>query len=118
MNATHANAMLVQVSQEDEKGLWLENAEWIVGSSGDDRIYLSKSTRGTEGGDGDDLIDARLAANGASDEVDARATRLDGGPGNDTIVSSTGRTRASGGEGVDTFVLSSTTVQSAGTRAV
>ena len=118
MNATNADAMLVQVSQEDEKGLWLENAEWIVGSSGDDRIYLSKSTRGTEGGDGDDLIDARLAANGASDEVDARATRLDGGQGNDTIVSSTGRTRASGGEGVDTFVLSSTTGQSAGTRAV
>jgi RTX calcium-binding nonapeptide repeat (4 copies) len=109
LNAADTDAIFVQASKDDKKGFWIEDAEWVIGSSGDDRIYLTSNMRGAEGGRGNDLIDARLAAASPGAGTQDNATRLEGGPGDDTIVSAAGRTRAKGGSGADAFVLSSMT---------
>ncbi|MBU1212751.1 MAG: cadherin-like domain-containing protein [Alphaproteobacteria bacterium] len=109
INAVNSHTVFAQASQTDLKGLWIEDAEWVVGTAGDDRIYLSEGMRGAEGGSGDDLIDARLAAGLSGPTADGDTARLEGGVGDDTIVSTSGKTLAIGGAGSDRFVLSNLT---------
>lgn len=109
INAVNAHTVFAQASEADQKGLWIEDAEWVVGSGGDDRIYLSAGMRGAEGGDGNDLIDGRLAAAASGSTADGDIARLEGGVGDDTIVSTSGKTLAIGGAGADRFVLSNLT---------
>ncbi|MEQ8824219.1 MAG: Ig-like domain-containing protein [Filomicrobium sp.] len=109
INAAETDTVFVQSAPSNKYGLWVEEAEWIVGSSGDDKIYLSANMRGSEGGDGNDLIDGRLATAGSGTTADGETARLEGGAGDDTIVSTTGKTLAIGGAGADNFILSSIT---------
>ncbi|MBU2581373.1 MAG: tandem-95 repeat protein [Alphaproteobacteria bacterium] len=109
VNAVNASTVFAQVTESDQKGLWIEDAEWIVGTESNDRIYLSANMRGADGGSGNDLIDGRLAAAGSGTTADGHTARLEGGAGDDTIVSTGGQTLAIGGTGADTFILSSLT---------
>lgn len=87
-------------------GLWFENVEWVVGTQNSDRIFLADNMRGAEGGNGDDVLDARLVTAGLAHSPDGFDAELDGGFGDDTFVSGPGRVEATGGFGSDTFVLS------------
>lgn len=109
LNAVNADTLFAQFAQSDAKGLWLEEAEWVIGTDSDDRIYLTANMRGGDGGGGNDLIDGRLAAAGSGLTAEGATARLEGGAGNDIIVSTAGMTVAKGGAGNDTFVLSSLT---------
>ncbi|MCH9806271.1 MAG: cadherin-like domain-containing protein [Alphaproteobacteria bacterium] len=109
INAAGTDALFVQADEADEKGFWIEDVEWVIGSGGDDQIYLNANMRGAEGGLGDDLVDARLAAGGSGPTSDGNTARIEGGAGDDTLVSSGGSTFAIGGAGADTFILSTMT---------
>ena len=111
INAAERELALVQAAArlESDAGVWVEGAEWLVGSAGDDRIYAGEHMRGVEGGDGADLIDARLAQPFTAASPRGFDIEADGGAGDDTIVSGAGRTIAKGGEGADRFVLSTMT---------
>jgi Ca2+-binding RTX toxin-like protein len=87
----------------------VNSAKWLNGSSADDKIYVGGGLLGVEGGDGDDLIDARLVDPFSNQSPLGYDAELYGGIGDDTIVSGEGRTYANGGEGSDKFVLSSMT---------
>ncbi len=89
-----------------DAGYWLQSLEWVIGSSADDSIYTGKEMLGAEGGDGNDIIDARLATAFSGLSPDGYDAELYGGQGNDTIVSGPGRTEAFGGKGSDRFILS------------
>jgi Ca2+-binding RTX toxin-like protein len=102
-------------TQSDDAGLWLQSAEWIVGSSLDDTAYVNAAIRGFEGGDGNDIIDARLVDAFMPESPNGFDVEIYGGDGNDTIVSSEGLTYAEGGAGNDVFVLSDLTDPSATT---
>jgi Ca2+-binding RTX toxin-like protein len=91
----------------EEAGVWLDSVEWIVGSTKDDQLYLSNSMFGVEGGDGNDIIDARAVTQFQYASPDGFDVEIFGGNGEDTIISGTGSTLASGGFGSDTFILSS-----------
>ncbi|MGQ0674397.1 MAG: Ig-like domain-containing protein [Hyphomicrobium sp.] len=90
-------------------GLWFESVEWLVGSAMDDRIYAPADVRGVEGGGGNDLIDVRLSTAFSGASPRQYDVEINGGAGDDTIVSGPGRTTVVGGAGADRFVLSSTT---------
>ncbi|MEO1206806.1 MAG: cadherin-like domain-containing protein [Pseudomonadota bacterium] len=107
INAAQSNALFVEdnTNHGQENGLWIENAEWIVGSSDDDRIYLAAEMRGAEGGEGDDLIDARLVDGSGGTGPEDNGAELHGGAGDDTLIASNGQSVAFGGEGDDTFIL-------------
>lgn len=109
INAASPDALFVQANEADEKGFWIEDVEWVVGSQGEDRIYLNSSMRGAEGGLGNDIIDARLATGGSGPTDEGNTARIEGGAGDDTLVSSGGSTLAIGGAGADTFILSTMT---------
>lgn len=94
---------------EEDSGIWLQSAEWLIGSAGDDRIYASTGLRGVEGGIGDDVLDGRLVTPFSLGSPEGYDIELDGGKGADTIVSGAGRSLATGGAGADTFVLSTLT---------
>ena len=55
------------------------------------------------------MLDARLVAAFTGDSPLGYDIELDGGAGDDTIVSGSGRTFARGGDGADLFVLSDMT---------
>ena len=111
VNAAPEGAHFIQAeSRIDESGgLWVESVEWIVASAGDDRIYGGEGVRGLEGGEGNDLVDARLVAPFSEASPLGYDVELDGGIGDDTLVSGAGRTLMRGGEGSDTFILSAMT---------
>lgn len=92
-----------------EKGLWLQSAEWIIGSSGDDSIYAASGLRGLEGGSGDDLIDAGKVATFTGAAGAHADVELQGGDGDDTLIANAGETLMHGGAGNDWFVLSAAT---------
>ena len=98
-----------QTNEGLDAGYWLRSAEWITASAGDDRIYTSADLLGVEGFDGDDIIDARLSTAFSGQSPNGYDIEIDGGAGDDTIVSSEGRTLARGGDGADRFVLSAMT---------
>ncbi|NOT71413.1 MAG: tandem-95 repeat protein [Hyphomicrobium sp.] len=98
-----------QVNEGLDAGYWVKSAEWITGSSAGDRIYAGGSLIGVEGGDGGDVIDARLTASFSGLSPLGYDIEMYGDGGDDTIVSGSGRTFANGGEGSDVFVLSAMT---------
>lgn len=112
--ATADEIIVTDIGASDEKGLWLESPEWIVGSSGNDQIYATSDLRGIQAGAGNDLIDARAVTPFADDSPNGYDIEIDGGAGDDTIVSNAGHTFARGGAGADTFVLSSLTTSTDG----
>ena len=111
INAGEGELTFVQAEgrSETDAGLWVESAEWLVGSSHDDRIYAGADVHAVEGGEGADLIDARLVAQFSGSSPRGFDVEIDGGAGSDTIVSGFGRTIAKGGDGADRFVLSTMT---------
>ncbi|MEO1282748.1 MAG: cadherin-like domain-containing protein, partial [Pseudomonadota bacterium] len=111
INAAQDNAIFVEdnANPGQEVGVWIENAEWVVGSSADDRIYLAQGMRGGEGGEGNDLIDARLVDGSGGSGPEDKGAELYGGEGNDTLISSNGQSIAFGGAGDDRFILTTLT---------
>ena len=107
-NSGAADTFYVTSQDEDVEagGIWVEGAEWLVGTQGDDRIFVSDAMRGADGGDGDDMLDARLSTAGSADSPDGYDIELMGGSGDDTLVSGAGRVFADGGDGADDYVLS------------
>lgn len=110
INAANSDALFVTADTgtqtQDADGLWIEEAEWVSGGAGSDRIYLSAAMRGASGGDGDDLIDGRLADGSGGSGPQSLGTELQGGEGNDTLIGSFGQSVAIGGTGADRFILS------------
>jgi len=90
----------------EEHGSWLESVEWLIASSGDDRVYLGAGNRGVEGGGGSDLIDARGVTAFTGSGPEGYDVELDGGDGNDTLIANGGRTLLHGGDGADRFIVS------------
>ena len=111
INAVNANTISIQTisNQGLDAGIWAQSVEWIQGGSGDDLIYTG-SQIGAEGGGGNDLLDGRLATPFTGAGLDGWDISLDGGDGNDTIVSGLGWTTAKGGAGSDRFILSNMNV--------
>jgi Ca2+-binding RTX toxin-like protein len=110
VNAATDTAHFVQSSSPNgDGGIWVESAEWLTGSQYDDRIYTGAGVRGTDGGAGDDHIDARLVTAHSAQSPLGYDIEISGGDGSDTIVGGSGRSYAMGGEGGDRFVLSSLT---------
>ena len=111
VNATADGSLVVQEAGQSlaDRGLFFESAEWFQGSKAADRIYLTPTLRGAEGGEGDDIIDARLVAPFSGLSPAGYDSELVGGAGNDTVVSGAGRTLAAGGDGADRFVVSTIT---------
>lgn len=101
-------AIRAEDAAPDNGTIWVENAEWLTGSAGADRIYAPAGLNGIEGGAGDDLIDARLDTAFAGGSPLGYDIEISGGDGADTIISSAGRMLATGGAGADRFVLSAT----------
>lgn len=105
-----AGSDYISVQTEGNEGLdagyWLRSVEWITASGGDDRIYAGPGLLGIDGFDGDDIIDARLSTAFSGGSPEGYDIEIDGGKGDDTIVSGEGRTLARGGEGAERFVLS------------
>lgn len=90
-------------------GLFFDSVEWFQGSKGNDTVYLSSSLRGAEGGEGNDLLDARLVTPFSGESPAGYDAELLGGAGADTLVSGAGRILATGGAGADTFIVSTIT---------
>ena len=105
---TFVSVQTIANSGEDA-GYWAQSVEWLIGSNGDDMIYTAGSVRGAEGADGDDVVDGRMATAFSGKSPEGYDVELDGGEGNDTLVSGAGRTFARGGAGGDIFVLSAMT---------
>jgi Ca2+-binding RTX toxin-like protein len=111
VNAAADGSLVVQEVGKSlaDRGLYFESAEWFQGSKAGDSIYLTPTLRGAEGGEGDDILDARLAMPFSGLSPSGYDAELIGGAGNDTIVSGAGRTLATGGSGSDRFVVSTIT---------
>lgn len=90
-------------------GIWIEDAEWLIGSAMDDRIYSTPTMTGVEGGQGNDLIDVRFSVPFSGLSPREFDVEVDGGEGDDTIVNGQSYVIAKGGAGDDTFVLSDMT---------
>lgn len=100
----------IEVSAGGGKGgrSWrISGTERILGSDHDDDIQMTPLMRVAEGGGGDDIIDARLVAPGYACHRHGYDAEIDGGPGDDTLIASMGRTFARGGPGRNTFILTS-----------
>jgi Ca2+-binding RTX toxin-like protein len=108
INAVNNTAHSIQTVSNSglDAGFWVRGIEWLTGSESDDRIYAGPSVRVVEGGDGNDLIDARLAEPGSGASPLGYDIELYGGDGKDILVAGPGRTYAHGGSGADVFVLS------------
>jgi len=92
-------------NEEGRNGLQIEDAEYIIGSSQDDRIYITSNMRGADGGNGNDIIDGRLGSAAAGTGPEGNPVELTGGAGDDTLVGASGESTLIGGEGADRFVL-------------
>jgi VCBS repeat-containing protein len=111
VNFTSNDIISVQALANEglDAGYWVKSAEWFTGSKADDKIYAGGSLLGVEGGDGDDIIDGRLADPFSGLSPSGFDIELYGGDGDDWLVSGPGRTFAKGGDGDDNFVLASMT---------
>lgn len=116
--ATDTAHWVTAEGQQGKGGLWIASAEWLVASSGDDKIYAGEAVRGVEGGLGADFIDARLAEAFSGKSPDGYDIELWGGDGADTLITGGGTTFASGDEGGDTIVISSMTTGEKATEIV
>ena len=94
INAVNATMISVQAQHNEglDAGYWVNSVEWITASNGDDRIYAGPGLRGVEGAGGDDLIDARLSAAFSAQSPLGYDIEIDGGDGDDILVSGSGRT--------------------------
>ena len=110
-NAGSGDTMLISniVGAGDDLGLWVESAEWLIGSAADDRIWAATGLLGIDGGGGADLIDARAAQAFSGASPSGYDVEIDGGEGDDTLIADAGRTLLHGGAGADRFVLSAMT---------
>ncbi len=88
-------------------GVWARSLEWLIGSTGHDRIYAGYDMLGIDGDDGHDVLSGRTASILTGESPLGFDIELRGGEGDDTIISGMGRSLAIGGAGADTFVLSS-----------
>lgn len=106
--ATNSDIQFAQTvgQSNDDAGVWLESAEWIVGSNHDDQVYLGWDVRGFEGGRGNDLIDVRDVTAFDARSPNGYDVEILAGDGNDTLVVGHGRVLADGGSGSDVFVVS------------
>ena len=93
-------------SSGQDAGYWADSAEWIIGSGSNDLIYTSPALLGADGGQGDDVIDGRLATPFSFASPLGYDVEISGDQGDDTLVSGAGYTFAKGGSGSDRFVLS------------
>ncbi len=110
INQTSDSAHFVTATgQKGEGGLWIDSVEWIIGSTGDDKIYANASLRGFEAGAGDDFIDAHLIDPFSGFSPQGYDVEIDGGDGADTIIANAGRAFISGGSGSDMIVASAMT---------
>ena len=118
INAVNDTMISVQTiaNQGLDAGFWAESVEWIAGSAGDDLIYTGATQIGAEGGAGGDLIDARLVPAFTAASPAGWDIEIDGGTGDDIIVSNIGWTTAKGGDGADKFILSGLNVGALGTE--
>ncbi len=92
-------------SDGNSKSWWVTGAEWVIGSAQADEIHLTSSMRGTEGGNGDDILDARAVVSGTGASPLGYDCDLSGGDGADILISGAGRTHLEGGDGADKFVI-------------
>ncbi len=108
INRSTQTALWIQAESvtDNKLGIYLESAETIISGKGDDRIYVSEGLVRVDGGEGDDLIDARFAEAFSENSPEGYDIELLGGSGDDTLVSGAGKTFADGGDGQDTFILS------------
>lgn len=107
INRATDSAHFVSTTQaQDGGGLWIDSAEWVIGSSGDDMIYANEGVRGVEGGQGADFIDAHLVGSFSGSSPQGYDIEIDGGDGADTIIANAGRTLLNGGVGTDILVAS------------
>lgn len=88
-------------------GVWARSLEWLIGSTGNDRVYAGQDMLGVDGQAGNDVLSGRTASSLTGASPLGYDIELRGGDGDDTIISGTGRSLAIGGAGADTFVLSS-----------
>lgn len=111
-NAVNDTTISVQTQTNAglDAGFWVQSAEWLVGSSGNDVIYSGPTVRIVDGGNGNDLIDGRLAPFRSEQSPQGYDVELFGGDGDDIIVSGIGISYAEGGAGSDTFVLSASSL--------
>ncbi len=111
VNAASGTAMsVIEVGHADsEQGLWVDGAEWLVGTSGDDLVYADGGLHGIEAGGGDDLVDAREVVAFSGTSPAGYDIEIDGGDGDDTLVANSGRSLLHGGAGADRFILPSLT---------
>lgn len=105
-SATSTAHFVAGIGATGPGGLWVESVEWLTGSSFDDRFYAGGGVRGIDGGAGGDTIDARSVTAFSGDSPNGYDIEINGGDGDDTIVSGEGRTYAIGGDGADRFILS------------
>ncbi|MGQ0455747.1 MAG: Ig-like domain-containing protein [Hyphomicrobium sp.] len=108
INAVNDTMTSIQLSANEglDAGYWAQSIESLTASDRDDRIYAGPAILNVDGGKGDDVIDARLAAPFSGLSASGYDVELTGGDGDDTIVSGAGRTYALGGAGADMFVVS------------
>ncbi|HMN38497.1 MAG TPA: Ig-like domain-containing protein [Hyphomicrobium sp.] len=108
VNVISAGMISIQTiaNQGQDAGYWAQSVEWLAGSSGDDRIYAGASLMGVEGGQGNDVLDARLAPAFTFGSPLGYDIELYGQDGDDILVSGAGYSMAEGGAGADTFIVS------------
>lgn len=108
VNTIDDTMISIQTAENEglDAGYWAQSVEWLAGSAGDDRIYAGGSLTYVEGGSGNDIIDGRFAPMFTGRSENGHDIELNGGDGDDVIVSSLGWSSATGGAGADTFVLS------------
>lgn len=87
------------------KSWWVRGAHTVTGSRYDDEITLAGTMRRADGGAGNDTIDARAVRPASEQHGSDFDCELNGGDGDDILISGLGRTLAYGGDGHDTFVL-------------
>ena len=90
-----------------DHGIWVRSAETLIATDLDDRIYAGATLRVVVAGNGNDLVDARAVAPFSRINPEQFDAEIDGGEGDDILVSGSGHTRMQGGMGSDTFILSS-----------
>ena len=92
-------------SEGSSKSWWVSSAEWVIGSAQADEIHLTANMRGADGGDGNDILDARSVTPGLRTSPQNYDSELSGGAGDDTLISGGGYTLARGGDGADKFIV-------------
>lgn len=113
INTINAEMVSIQTiaNQGLDAGYWVQSAEYLIGSAGNDLIYAGATLTAVDGGEGDDLLDGRLVEAFSYASPEGYDIELYGGDGDDTLVSGTGFSLAAGGKGQDDFILSAMTAR-------